>query len=660
MKKTIHILILLAIVFSSCKDFLSIDNYFSDELKMDSVFAEKRYVEAYLWAISGWFTDEGSLMQNSYTPGPLATDEAFTAMGTQYGYYGMAFVLNELSASWMGSLNTWPSMYVVIRKCNTLLSRIDEARDLTTVDKFKIIGNARFMRAYAYYHILLNQGPPILIGDEVIENNEQLAFYDRGRCTYDEAVEYICSELEEAARYLDVSVPIMNFGRPTKGAAYGLIARLRLYHASPLYNGGTAARSVFGSWRRKSDGVQYVSQTYDERRWALAAAAAKRVMDMGTYKLHTVQAYSGTKPMPTNVTTDPDFYKQWIDGGADGIDHFKSYSDMFTGESVAATNPEFVWGRMSYTLEANTQMAFPNTNGGWNGMSVTQKVVDAYRMYDGRNINNSSPEYPYSESGFSSQMESFSEYQLNPNVFNMYINREMRFYASIGYTNCYWPLGSTTSSVTHNISYLYDGNNGKNTSTDPLNYPPTGYVIKKFIHEQDAWNGDNARRMSKAYGIIRYADILLMYVEALNNLTQSHTVELEGATQTTFARDPQAIRLAFNQVRHRAGLPGITEAEATNAATIQQLLEQERMVEFLFENSRYFDVRRWGKYEESENVTITGMNIEGNADSYYRRVVPNIYRIGARIVHRKLHLVPLPLDEVRRLPLLDQNPGWEE
>ena len=658
MKKIISILVLMPFLFVSC-NFLSIDNYFSDELKLDSVFAEKRYVEAYLWAIPYYFVDEGSLMQSSYTPGPLATDEAFTAMGTQHGYNGMAFVLDEISASNYWSLNIWPRMYIIIRKCNTLLSRIDEAKDMTTVERFKIIGNAKFMRAYAYYLILLNQGPPILIGDEVIDNNEGLEFYDRGRCTYDEAVEYICSEFEEAALYLDAMVPIMDFGRPTKGAAYGLIARLRLYHASPLYNGGAAARSVFGTWRRKSDGVQYVQQTYDEGRWAVAAAAAKRIIDMGSYKLHTVQAYTGTKPMPTNVTSDPDYYNLWDNGGAAGIDHFKSYSDMFTGESVAATNPEYLWARISGTLTANTQMAFPNTNGGWNGMSVTQKIVDNYRMFDGRTIDNSSPEYPYSETGFSSQMELFSDYRLNANVYNMYINREMRFYASIGYTNCYWPLASTTSTVTHDIGYLYDGNNGKNTSTDPLNYPPTGYIIKKFIHEQDAWSGDNARRMPKSYAMVRYADILLMYAEALNNLTQSHTVEIDGNSQT-FSRNPQAIRQAFNQVRHRAGLPGMTEAEAADAETVQRLIEQERMIEFLFENSRYFDVRRWGKYEESESVTITGMNIEGNADSYYRRVVPNIYRIGSRIVHKKLHLVPLDLDEVRRLPLLDQNPGWEE
>ncbi|MDR1155144.1 MAG: RagB/SusD family nutrient uptake outer membrane protein [Bacteroidales bacterium] len=664
MKKIFVILIPFTVIFTSCKDFLSIDKYFSDEIKLDSVFTEKRYVEAYLWATPMFFDDEGSLLQNTGTPGPLATDEAFTAMGVQHGYNGVAFAMDQVSARWLAApgavnerLNIWPNMYVVIRRCNTILQRIDEAGDMTTVEKFKITGNARFMRAYAYYKLLLNMGPPILVGDELVANNESLDFYDRGRCTYDEAVEYICSELEEAAKYLDPKTSIMDFGRPTRGAAYGLIARLRLYHASPLHNGGDIARQVYGTWRRKTDDVQYVSQTYDERRWALAAAAAKRVIDLNQYSLHTVISDNSTKGMPVNITSDADYYDPWPNGAA-GIDHFKSYSDMFTGEAVAATNPEFVWGCNSSTLTGDTRMAFPNTNGGWNGMAVPQKIIDAYSMFDGRAIDDYSPDYPYSETGFSPAQEMFSEYQLNANVYNMYVNREMRFYASIGFTNGFWPLESCTSSKTTTISYLFDGNNGKNTSSDPLNHTPTGYVIKKFIHRQDAWNGDNARRMPKAYAIIRYADILLMYAEALNNLTQSHTVEVDDVAQT-YSRDRAEIGKAFNQVRHRAGLPGLTDSELAGVATVQQLIEKERMVEFLFENSRYFDVRRWGKYEESESQSIRGMNIEGNADSYYRRVVPNSSLIGARVVHRKLHLVPLPLDEVRRLPSLDQNPGWE-
>jgi len=165
--------------------------------------------------------------------------------------------------------------------------------------------------------------------------------------------------------------------------------------------------------------------------------------------------------------------------------------------------------------------------------------------------------------------------------------------------------------------------------------------------------------MTKAFPIIRYAEILLAYAEALNNLTQNHVVEMDGVSETFF-RDEEAIRKAFNQVRHRAGIPGLSAAELSDRATVQQQLERERMVEFLFENHRYFDVRRWGIYQETESVPITGMNVEGNQDSYHRRVIPNTSRIGARIVHKKLIFVPLPLEEVRRLKSLDQNPGWED
>ena len=93
----------------------------------------------------------------------------------------------------------------------------------------------------------------------------------------------------------------------------------------------------------------------------------------------------------------------------------------------------------------------------------------------------------------------------------------MRFYASVGFSECYWPCSSSTTSGLYNltITYYYDSANGKlNSATD---YTPTGYVIKKFIHPSDAWDGTNARRMDKAFPIIRYADILLMYAEALNN-----------------------------------------------------------------------------------------------------------------------------------------------
>lgn len=653
----------VASMFGSC-NFLDVDRYFSDEIKIDSVFNSTRNVEAYMWGITSYFADEGSIHQNADTPGPLATDEAFTMYETLHGYNGLRLVLNEINASNLYSFETmWKNSYIAIRKCNTLFQRIDEAADMTPLDRAEIMATTRFLRAYAYYKILTVFGPPIIVGDEVIPSNEDLAAYDCTRSTYDEAVEYICSELEAAAVSLPTTRPIMEFGRPTRGAAYGLIARIRLYHASPLFNGGAVAKRCFGTWKRSSDDAYYVSQNYDESRWALAAAAAKRVMEMTNggapmYRLYTVEADSDTPALPEGVTSDPNYYEPWPVGAA-GIDHYRSYSEGFNGEAVLATNPEFVWGRNSGTLRENTRMAFPLKAGGWSGMAVPQKIIDNYAMVDGRPIDNSSEKYPYSESGFTTQQKNFSGYRLNSGVFNMYNNREMRFYASIGFSECYWPCSSSTTSGLYNltITYYYDSANGKlNSATD---YTPTGYVIKKFIHPADAWDGTNARRMDKAFPIIRYADILLMYAEALNNLTTTHTVQLGDQTYT-LSRDVQEIRNAFDQVRHRAGLPGLSDSELASAQTVQDLIVKERMIELLHENHRYFDVRRWGIYEEVESEPITGMNVDSGKAGFYTRVIPNTSRIGSRLVNKKLMFLPLPLSEIRKLPSVDQNPGWED
>jgi hypothetical protein len=83
------------------------------------------------------------------------------------------------------------------------------------------------------------------------------------------------------------------------------------------------------------------------------------------------------------------------------------------------------------------------------------------------------------------------------------------------------------------------------------------------------------------------------------------------------------------------------------------------MVEFLHENRRYYDVRRWGIYEDTENEPIRGMNVDGTKTSFYQIVVPNTAVIGSRIVNKKMVFLPVPRSEIKRLPSFDQNPGWE-
>ena len=288
--------------------------------------------------------------------------------------------------------------------------------------------------------------------------------------------------------------------------------------------------SIYELWIRKSDNVPYVSQTYDEQRWAVAAHAAKRVIDMDMYELHTVKSDKYTPELPTNVS-DVNYYTKTFPEGAVGIDPYKSYSDMFTGESTATKNPEYIWGRTSGSLRSYTRHAFPvGLMGGYNGMAVPQKFIDAYYMVDGRDRTNSSDEYPYLEDGFTSEVKSFSGYQLKSGVYNMYINREPRFYASIGFSGCFWPCASTSEAVKKNVYVYYwkgasgYGASGKDKavgSGDANNYPVTGYVMKKYVHNDDAWSGTDATVLPKSFPIIRYAEILLGYAETLNELGDS-------------------------------------------------------------------------------------------------------------------------------------------
>ena len=158
--------------------------------------------------------------------------------------------------------------------------------------------------------------------------------------------------------------------------------------------------------------------------------------------------------------------------------------------------------------------------------------------------------------------------------------------------------------------------------------------------------------------MIRYAEILLAYAEALNQLeTNSFDIDVDGVT-INFHRNTNEIKWAFNQVRYRAGLPGLTNAELASAELVMNCIKRERMVEFLYENKRYFDVRRWGDYEASESETITGMNTSSTQANYYQRVIPASSRITQRILDRKLIFLPIPDQEVKRLSSFDQNPGW--
>ncbi len=667
MKKTFIISLALAGSLATSCDFLNVDDYFEDTFSEEKIFESQYNIERYFNGAVNELPKEGRMYYWCSEPGATGSDEAVSC-GTFYnGILDVSFPGTELTTDkisytstggWDWDFNVWPKCYKVIRKINTMLPHIDDVPDMNAFDKMEFRARCRFLRAYAYYRILQNQGPMILVGDQVYDTNATPDYYQRERSTYDECVDYICSELEAAAENLETEQPLDLFGTPTKGAALALVARLRLQAASPLFNGGTAAHRYFGDFKRKSDGVHYVSQTYDERKWAVAAAAAKRVMDLGIYRLHTVPADEYTVPLPANVPSAA------FPQGAGGIDPFRSYSEMFTGETTNVTNPELIWGTTQNVTDQQ-DVVFPLKLGGNSSISIPQRIVDAYRMADGRDIHNASAEYPYEDRPYDQTCVTTADKQLSKNyrlpggTYKAYDNREPRFYASIGFSGALWQMESTTSEEMRNqiVEYYNGANAGKNQAGVTNIYNLTGYTCRKYVHPRDARTGSNARTVTKTFPIIRYAEILLSYAEALNNLTTTHEVNGERlfARRERHGRSLQPGALPRRTARSRGGRAGesrdLQRADPARAHGRVPPREPPLLRHLPVGHLRGAGART-ADGPERRCRKVGGILL---ADHH---LVPHHPRTHVQV---QVHVhAAAPRRACAKVPSLDQNPGWEK
>jgi hypothetical protein len=545
---------------------------------------------------------------------------------------------------------------------------------MSTREKQLYKGYVHFLRGYAYYHLLMNWGPCLIVGDEVLPNSESAEYYDRERATYDESVDYICNEFALAAQVLpkpgDLSASY--YERPSQGAALALIARLRLYQASPLFNGGEAAHRCFSTWKRKSDGAFYVNQTEDISRWAVAAAAAKAVILLGEekdkYGLHMVRNDPQEPyPFPDGLEI-PDEYMEY--------DPIRSYHNMFNGEAIIQTNKEFIWAMPSSSVSNYTRHSFPVYFGGWGGMAVPQRVVNCYLMNNGE---------PFDDDGtlldpqntVGTKDKKLGTYTLKANAPKMYDNREARFYASIGFPGSYWPMNSASSDKNYSGQQFWfsaDHNSGiTGAGSNVEDYNVTGYTPVKYIHPDDSRaNGKGDVKAAfvtspKPFPIIRYAEVLLEYVEALNNVTGAVSVEyFDPVTNETRSmsveRDEGEMAKYFNMIRYRAGLPGVKQQILSNPADFEKVIRNERQVELFNEGYRVFDTRRWGTYldEDDDDMYWQGFNVEKKLEEGFRDIgTINTQNIRDRIALPRMVLLPIPHDELLKVPAMDQNPGWE-
>jgi starch-binding outer membrane protein, SusD/RagB family len=651
---TILVICTLTINFSSCDDYLNVDKYIYDVTVLDSVFIDADRLLEYINGIASYLPDEDKLWTTAWSPFQGASDENFSSWNDDR-HAAIKFLLDEITPYTANSYyNNYETWYKGIRKANTVLARMDECEDLSATTRRTYTGEMYFFRGYFLYLLLQQYGPAVIPPDDVLDLNDNADNLMYERSSYDSCVSYICENMELAYNYLPTTREGSNIYRPSSGAALAVMSRVLLVAASPLFNGNNA----YSGWAR-TDGVYFISQTEDYSKWSKAAVAAKRVMNTNLYSLNVSYKESTTDDLADNVPT-ADF-----PNGAGDIDPYRSYKSLFDGDVTASNCTEYIWvTKVSPTgSDSPLWLSSPSQLGGGNGLNLTQDLIDAYKMKDGNDINSSSSDYPYPGSdevyspvGTSKSLGGYTVY--TSSTAKMYQYREPRFYASIGFCHSYWPGTSYTGTSGYSkyeVTYYSDGTAGPSI-TYPDDYNHTGYTCIKYNHPEDNMKATGSI-YAKSFPIFRYAEILLNYAEALNELDGSYTDEETGIT---VSRDLDAIQSAFNQIRYRAGLPGLSDDELASQATIREAIKRERQVEFACEGRRYHDLRRWMDAPDAYEASITGMNVKAKSSErqkYYTRTTLNL-TLTQRTWKFKMYFWPVPKSAIDKNSKLVQNPGW--
>ena len=611
-RHTYKSIVVIALMTISCsKEFFN--QVPDDRMTIDEVFQRREESERYLANVYNYIRDESDQTLNGGSPNfgvPWlgASDEGDITYTSQPTY---KINLGNWDAS-----NTfydfWTHYYAGIRAATYFMQNIGGNQELLSLPDGEALirqyrAEARALRAEFYACILKQYGPAILLpADEVISPQTPYESFALPRNSYDECIEFIMSEFDQAAADLPTwYANDLDYGRMNKAIIYALKARTLLYAASPLWNGNTDYADFI-----TKEGKQLVSQQVDLSKWSRAAAAAKQVIDLNLFSL----------------------YKKYDGNGQ--LDAFTSYRDLF----LEPWNTEVIFARKNNLLGDRWEWrSTPRLAGGASGNGVTQQQVDAYQMANGEipitgyNADGTpivNPASGYVEEGFSQEATDFTD----AGTWSMYVNREPRFYVSVTYNGSY---NLNRTAFPAKIGFFFKGNNGKSGGAN--NFSQTGYLTRKNIHPNS--NQQTKSRVARPLILVRLAEIYLNYIEALNETDPGH---------------PDILKY-LNEIRVRAGIPplegGLLQDE------MRERIRLERRIELAFERHRWFDTRRWKIAELTDGGKFWGLDIDKGENfediSFYKRVV-----FEERVFGKRDYLFPVPQSEIDKNEQLTQNPDW--
>ena len=662
--------VLLAGMLTSCSDYLDVSKELAKNLDKEEVFSKAKYIKQ-------WYAELYQTCPN-YSEAGLEVQNSNGTVNAQAIYSGeivcahpnvLKFGQNTFTPS-STTHNRWWNCYKQIRQAMIFLDMAPESiGDPINADGYISVEEMRrykadvtYLLAYNYFLLFEFYGPTPIIPETADPSDENL---DYARASVDEMVGYIDQLLESliSGEYRDDLPETIKTGtgddsshdnsmynlreilRPTKAAALALRARLWVYAASPLFNGGYQEALTLTN----HDGKRLFPDR-DVNKWQTAKThleALLRFADskgMGLY-------YSKDKDPHTSIYELFQYYNDeilWANGNND-------YNDGVTLKMEARTIPGDI----------------PS---GMGNVGFYQNIVDLFFTDNGLDINE---DPDYNENGFTDWTNVCnSKKHVDKHIFNMYTNREPRFYADVTYEGKSWHI--QRSGYSDWGAYF---SNGGAAYRDNTMHARAGYLLYKFNNRTLLKEGSNPTDWGRPWIYFRLADFYLYYAEVCNEINPS---------------DENIIKY-LDLVRERAGIPGYREL-ATKAAPYgkniignqdlqREAIYRERIIEMLGEGNYYFDMHRWmragwsqdevtGEWiKDNENKSLVryGMDISKAAvktynsakntaiefydrigeGSYYNRIVVDRYPWSKAML-----LYPVPYNEMQKSKLTVQNPLW--
>lgn len=531
-----------------------------------------------------------------------------------------------------GNRGTVRNLFIALRDCNIFLKNLDKPFDLKEDERLRWEAEAKFLKAYFHFYLMRMYGP-IPIIRENIEVSSGVEAVRVKRDPVDEVTEYIVELLDDAIQGLPLVIQDtgLELGRVTAPIAASIKARVLVTAASPLFNGNNDYSSF-----TDRDGNQLINSTYDENKWVRAATACKEAIDLSHEAGHALYRFnqggtSWSDSTLTKLSIRGSMTERWneeiIWGASDSpvSGGFQSWAQAKIATGLTAENRESTQSYWSPPIRIAEM--FYSANG---------VPIDEDNTYDYQN------RYLVTQSGEDHKYyikEGFETAKLN-------LNREPRFYASLGFDGGVW--------FGHGIkddkdALIVEGKKGERAGRQDANrWSQSGYWAKKIVYFENVQQTSGSGYTARAYPfpVVRLADLYLMYAEAIN--------ESSGPAQAYEWVD---------KVRERAGLKGVLESWETYAINpnkpstkegMRAIIQDERMIEMVFEGIRFWDLRRWKRASEFLNTDIKAWNIEGETTGTYY----NVITVGTYKFLNRDYLWPLAEEDLIANSNLVQNPGW--